>query len=61
MSRVRMCTASVAIYVLMHVRPCTNMDRLQAFLEVYWRIQDCSLHEQLCKDLVYHPWQIYGL
>jgi hypothetical protein len=42
------------------VKPSRNLDRIKAFLETFWDIENQGTHRQLKEDLIQHHWSRHG-
>jgi hypothetical protein len=42
------------------VKPSKNPDKIQAFLETFWKIENRATHRQLKEDLIQHHWRQHG-
>jgi hypothetical protein len=42
------------------VKPSRNPDKIQAFLKIFWNIENRATHRQLKEDLIQHHWHHHG-
>jgi hypothetical protein len=42
------------------VKPSRNLNKIQAFLQIFWNIKNAGSHKQLKEDLIQHHWHRHG-